>query len=75
MVASGLTLDMLQVSVEIHTCGFLDVDEELLGVGSNLGSRSGADELLNLLPVFAVHLEGYRNKLLDMLSRNRINKT
>lgn len=57
VVASGLSLDMLQVLVEIHACRFLDVDEELLSVGSNLGPRSGSDELLNLLPVFAVHFE------------------
>lgn len=53
---------MLQVLVEIHTCGFLNIDEELLSVGSNLGPRSGSDELLNLLPVFTVHFQGYIKK-------------
>jgi hypothetical protein len=57
VIPLGLSLDMLQVLVEIHASSFLDVDEELLSVGSNLGPRSGSDELLNLLPVFAVHFQ------------------
>ena len=47
------TLHIIDVLVNVHLLGLLDIDEELLGVGSDLGAGPRADVLLDFLPVFA----------------------
>jgi hypothetical protein len=48
--------------------GGFDLEEELLGVGTDLGAGAGFHELFDLLPVFAVDAESWVGKVIP--SRN-----
>lgn len=49
----GKRLNVVDVLVDVHLLGLLNVDEELLSVRPDLGPRSASDELLYLLPILA----------------------
>ena len=51
------TLHIIDVLVNVHLFGLLDIDEELLGMGSDLGAGPRADVLLYFLPIFAEQLK------------------
>lgn len=57
---SAFVLNIVDVLVNIHSFGVLDVEEELLGVASDLSARPALDEFLDLLPVFTVQPQSYR---------------
>ena len=47
--------------VNVHLLCLLDIDEKLLGMGSDLGAGPRANVLLDFLPVFAKQLKTYAN--------------
>ena len=52
-------LQVLNICIDIHAVGALDVHEKLLGMASDLGAWPSLDEILNFLPVFAVNVKSY----------------
>jgi hypothetical protein len=51
---------VINILVNIHFLGLLNVYEEFLSVRPDLSPGSGSDEPLYFLPVFAVNFETYR---------------
>ena len=54
-----VVLYMIDILINRHFLRFLDIQKELLGVASNLGSRPGSNVVLDLLPVLAVDTQCY----------------
>jgi len=52
----NVRLQVLDILIDIHAFGPLNIEEELLCMAPNLSPRSGANMELHLLPIFAVYL-------------------